>query len=154
MLDEKKERRALSPGAQPIDEIRIITEPRYKQSGMSGDEWRISASTQFFRKGKLIFTDHSSNIEYAVRLLDKNFIHVSEGNGAYYGEEGDLCDQEGCAEKASVKYRIKKEYCRSGHGEEPQFGIVVRLFCNKHKTRGDCGLEDADDNYEIIDGGI
>lgn len=34
---------ALRPDAQAFDEIRIVTVPRYKQSGLSGDEWRIHA---------------------------------------------------------------------------------------------------------------
>ena len=143
-----KERRALRPDAQPFDEIRIFTVPRYKTSGLSGDEWRISAKTEFYRKGKLIFEGGASTLEYAVRLLDRDFIHVSEGNGAYYGGEGNLCDQEGCANEATVKYRLKKEYCRQGHGTPCEDIPVVRLFCDEHKTRGDCGLEDADSNYE------
>lgn len=47
-----KARRALRPDAQACDEIRIYTVPRYKTSGLSGDEWRISAVTEFYRKGR------------------------------------------------------------------------------------------------------
>gem|GEM_PF-6705725 len=45
-----KDRYALRPDAQAFDEIRIVTVPRYKTSGLSGDEWRISAMIQFFAK--------------------------------------------------------------------------------------------------------
>lgn len=150
MLGEKQ-RRALRPDAQPFDEIRIVTVPRYKMSGMSGDEWRISAKVEFYRKGKLIFENSYSNIEYAVRLLDRDFIQVSEGGGAYYAGEGSLCDQEGCDNEANVKYRLKKEYCRQGHGTICEGMPVIRMFCDEHKKRGDCGLEDADTNYERIE---
>lgn len=142
----EKQNRAIRPDAQPIDEIRITTVPRYKESGLSGDEWRISAKAIFIRKGMVISEKSYSNIEYAVRLLDRDLIHISEGNGGYYGGEGNLCDQEGCSSEVTVKYQMKKEYCRQGHGTElssPQ----VRFFCDKHKTRGDCGLDDADRNY-------
>lgn len=148
MLGEK-ERRALRPDAQACDEIRIFTVPRYKMSGLSGDEWRISATIQFYRKGKLIKESSYSNMEYAVRLLDKDFIDLSCGGGAYYAGEGNLCDQEGCDSEATVKYRLKKEFCNSGHGTDCD-RPVVRLFCDEHKTRGDCGLEDADANYERV----
>jgi hypothetical protein len=145
MLGDKS-RRALRPDAQPFDEVRMVTVPRYKTSGLSGDEWRISVRVQFYRKGKLIFENSYSKMEYAVRLLDRDYIQVSEGGGAFYAGEGTLCDQEGCANEATVTYHLKKEYCRSGHGEEVT-NPTVRLFCDKHKTRGDCGLEDADANY-------
>ncbi len=44
--------RALKPDAQAFDEVRIRTVPRWKESGLSGDEWRISATVEFWRKGK------------------------------------------------------------------------------------------------------
>ena len=148
MLGEKQ-RRALRPDAQPFDEVRIRTVPRYKTSGMSGDEWRISAVTEFYRKGKKIFENHHGTIEYAVRLLDKDYLHVSEGGGAYYAGEGDICDQEGCSAVSTVTYRLKKEYCRQGHATETEKD-VIRKFCEEHKRRGDCGLGDADRNYETV----
>ena len=33
------------------DEIRVTTVPRFKTSGLSGDEWRRSAKVTFLRKG-------------------------------------------------------------------------------------------------------
>ena len=47
-------RRALKPDAQAFDEVRITTVPRYKMSGLSGDEWRISGKIQLLRKGKVV----------------------------------------------------------------------------------------------------
>lgn len=145
MLGEKV-RRALRPDAQPFDEVRIMTVPRYKESGLSGDEWRISARVIFLRKGKIIFENSYSTIEYACRLLDKDYIHVSEGNGAYYGGEGDFCDQEGCSSEETQTLFLKKTYCRRGHGEDVSTP-TIRRFCKEHLRRGDCGLEDADQNY-------
>lgn len=138
-----KARRAIRPDAQPIDEIRIVTVPRYKESYLSGDEWRISAEVQFLRKGKVIETKNYSTVEYAVAFLGADFHSLQ---GAYYGGYGNLCDQEGCSNEAAVTKKLLKEYCKSGHGEVPHHD-VIRKFCNKHKHRGDCGLEDADANY-------
>lgn len=144
-----KARRAIKPDAQPFDEIRIITVPRYKESELSGDEWRISATATFFRKGREVFQKSYSNLEYAVRLLDHDFIDQGSGGTGYYGGEGDFCDQEGCAATASVTYRLKKEFCRSGHGEELT-DPVIRKFCDRHRVRGNAGLEDCDRNYEAV----
>jgi hypothetical protein len=145
----EKPNRTLRPDSQPFDEIRTVTIPRFKDSELSGSEWRISAHTQFLRKGKVVYEYTTSNIEYAVRLMDAKFIDCSEGNGAYYAGEANLCDQEGCSEEASVVYRLKKRYSREGMSKKP-YGTEVRYFCERHKHRGDCGREDADDNYELF----
>jgi len=44
-----------APDRQAYDEVRIITVPRYKNSELSGAEWRISAEVQFLHKGVVIF---------------------------------------------------------------------------------------------------
>lgn len=145
----EKPNRTLRPDAQAFDEVRVVTLPRFKESEMSGDEWRISAHTQFLRKGRVIAEYTTSNVEYAIRLMDSKAIHVSEGNGAYYAGEGDTCDQEGCAADATTVLRLKKRYSREGMSKEPH-GTEVRYFCDKHTHRGNCGLEDGDDNYELF----
>lgn len=143
----EKPNRAIRPDAQAFDEIRTKTLPRFKESELSGSEWRISAHTQFLRKGKVVYEFTTSNIEYATRLMDSKAIDCSEGNGSYYAGEGELCDQEGCADRAAVVLRLKKRYSREGMSKDP-YGTEVRYFCERHRHRGDCGLEDADENYE------
>jgi hypothetical protein len=117
---------------------------------MSGDEWRISASIEFIRKGKVIKAFTASNIEYAVRLLDSKLINFGEGNGGYYGGEGSFCDQEGCSEIANVLAKKKFDWSRDGNKSESPSN-AYRLFCNKHKRRGDCGLDDSDTNYDFTE---
>jgi len=138
---------ALRPDAQAFDEIRIITVPRYKQSGLSGDEWRIHAEAQFFRKGKLIFSEGASNMEHAAGLLYSWYLHAQADGKAYFAGDGVTCDQEGCHEPVTVRYRRLFDYCRSGHKTEVTDIARYRHFCEKHKTRGDCALDDADLNY-------
>ena len=143
--------RALKPEAQGFDEVRIVTSPRYKESELSGDEWRISATIQFFRKGKEVFTAGARNIESAVAQV--GYYHargLDEGRGFFAGED-QLCDQEGCAEPATVAYRLKKGFNRDGNERHLSSGGEYRCFCNRHKTRGDCGLEEADNNYEATE---
>ena len=149
----RKPRRALKPDAQAFDEVRIVTVPRYKQSGMSGDEWRISAEVQFYRKGKLIFTDGCSNVENACYLVGSMHMKASDNGMGYFAGEGNICDQEGCCQPATVTYRVKREYSRdNGHEwNKPYDELVIRKFCNKHKTRGDQSYDDSDQNYERIE---
>ena len=151
----EKVRRATKPDAQGFDEIRITTTPRYKTSGLSGDEWRISGTVQFFRKGRMIHEIHRQNVEGAVKFLVNDYYEALDNGLGYYGGEDDFCDQEGCAEKATVVYRLKKEFCTGGGNcgqEKKMYGETIRMFCERHSKRGDCGLEDADSNYEIVRG--
>lgn len=140
--------RTLRPDAQAFDEVRIITIPRYKQSGLSGDEWRISAEVQFWRKGILRHSVGHSNIEKACGCVYFDLMRAIDDGKAYFAGEGNLCDQEGCLRDASVTYQLKQRFCREGHGTTPTHP-TIRKFCDQHKKRGDCALEDADDNYTL-----
>lgn len=144
----EKPANAIKPDAQPFDEIRISTVPRYKESGMSGDEWRISAKVDFYRKGKLICSEERlRNIETAVNFLPYLLATAIDNGNAHFAGEPGICDQEGCSNQSTVFYRLKKHYC--SHGNKPEFPRnEFRKFCETHKVRGDCGLEDSDANYE------
>lgn len=144
--------RALKPDAQAFDEVRIVTVPRYKQSELSGDEWRISASIQFFRKGKLIEESGCSCVESAVHLVGARFIEACDNGKGYFAGEGNICDQEGCSETATVTYKVKREFSRDNPHEwnKPLDGLTIRKFCDKHKRRGDSSFDDSDKNYEQI----
>lgn len=138
--------RALKPDAQAFDEVRIVTVPRYKTSGLSGDEWRISAKVTILRKGKVILEQSFRNVEYACAFLPATYHKaVDDGKGLFAGED-DICDQEGCAASATVTYRLRHGYCRDGHKSDLHWP-TIRKFCDEHKVRGDCGLDDADANY-------
>ena len=142
-------RRADKPDRQRFDEVRIFTNPRYKESELSGDEWRISAVIQFYYKGKLLCERTWRNAETALQFGDWSFVELSEGGKYNYPKVDDLCDQEGCAELATVTYALKKRYHNDGTvylPREPE----CRRFCDRHKERGDCGLDDAAVNYEIV----
>lgn len=151
---------AHKPDAQAFDEIRIVTIPRYKSSGMSGDEWRISGEIQLMRKGKIVVSERMSNVENCAYALGLVLMRAKDDGHAFYGggEDG-TCDQEGCAEEATVFYRLKKEFCNKFRHDHSHEAIElketkIRQFCERHSKRGDCGLEDSDDNYELIDGNV
>jgi hypothetical protein len=138
---------ALRPDAQAFDEIRIVTVPRYKTSGLSGDEWRIHAEAQFFRKGRLIFSEGCRNVETACSFVAFWHARACDDGKAYFAGDGVTCDQEGCHEPATVRYGRRFDYCQAGHKNTVFESSAYRHFCERHKTRGDCGLDDADANY-------
>lgn len=162
------ERRAKRPHSQPYDEIRIVTVPRFKESHASGSEWRTSKKIQILRKGIVIDDDLTRDavnndvvggameswrlIELIEEILKYNLLHLCQ-NKHHIGE-GNLCDQESCAKEASVTYRVKKEFFFY-RGEPSEINPqakdarpLVRKFCAEHAKRGDCGIDDCDDNYE------
>jgi hypothetical protein len=140
--------RDLKPDAQAFDEVRIVTVPRYKTSGLSGDEWRISAKVQLLRKGQVCFEKSFRNIKTACAYLPAVHGEAYDNGKAMFGGEGDFCDQEGCSSHATVTYRKKADFCHDGHKTELGDRVKIRRFCDKHKDRGDCGMDDADRNYE------
>lgn len=157
---DKKPRmdRARKPRQQAFDEVRIVTVPRYKTSQFSGDEWRISATAQLLYKGVVVKEEvFYGNVESAIMGLPSLYKDASEDLSIQWPTFEEYCDQEGCKEKATTTLKLKKNFCHCGAESDPyEFNKdrnVVRRFCDRHSTRGDCGLEDADRNYEILDGG-
>ncbi len=140
---------AIRPDAQAFDEIRIVTVPRFKESGLSGDEWRIHAEAQFYRKGKLIFSEGCRNVQTACGLLYGWYVGAVDDAKGYFAGDGITCDQEGCHEPALYRYRRVRAYCQEGHESNPSDVSLYRHFCETHKTRGDCALDDADRNYVV-----
>src|SRR6266481_8559610 len=98
-----KPRNDLRPKAQGFDEVRIFTVPRYKQSGLSGDEWRISDSIELWRKGKLIHERGVRNVEIGFAFASAVLYEAQDDGKAHFGGDGIHCDQEGCADAATVR---------------------------------------------------
>lgn len=137
-----------------FDEVRMTTVPRYKTSELSGDEWRTSVRVQLLFKEVVIVEKSFSAMAAAVMYLGPLMDELPIPDKVLDLEKG-YCDQPGCANAAVSKYRLKKLY--SAHGEElaerdKPWPYEYRQFCRKHLRRGDGALEDADDNYEIIEG--
>lgn len=143
----EKEARALRPDAQAFDEVRITTVPRWKDSEMSGSEWRISAKIEFLRKGIVKHENYFGDVQTACGFAYAEMMRAQDDGKAYFAGEAEFCDQESCKEIGTVRKYLKKSWCRSGHAEELH-QPTYRLFCEKHSRRGDCGLDDADTNYK------
>jgi hypothetical protein len=134
--------------------VRIITVPRYKTSGLSGDEWRTSVQVEVLRKGRMLLSRGFGDIATAAAALPWLLISRREMGGYEQVDTSDLCMQPGCAEPWEVVYRKKENYCGSGCAPRPvgERWPKYRAFCARHARRGDCGLDDADPNYETVEG--
>lgn len=141
----------IPPDRQAFDEVRITTVPRYKMSGLSGNEWRISAKIEFLYKGKVVFETGAGDVHWAIAMLQSHYIKQNEPipyNPTEFWDK--YCNQEGCKNPPTITYKLKNRYCNEGHKTQP-YQIELRHFCEEHKIRGDCGLEDADTNYELVE---
>ncbi len=140
---------------EPFDKITLEVVPRYKTSGLSGDEWRQSVRATFYFKGEAVHEDGWTSMDYALKLLAGSH---AEATGPIPTRvvkmEETRCDQPSCEAPAVGRLRIKRTFSRRGE-ELVQDGVpsrYYRKFCRKHIRRGDCGREDCDANYEPIDG--
>lgn len=139
-----------------IDAAEIVTVPRYKTSGLSGDEWRFSARIRLLRKGVVLYERWVGNIAYAgiavaEMLNGDRDKHMVEDFAERMKGLASKCANPGCQEEAVSEYRLKMEYSREGMKREP-YGDKRIKFCQRHLRRGDCGLQDADVNYEVVSG--
>lgn len=148
-IEDLNKKKHLRPDHQMFDEVTIRTIPRFKESELSGDEWRISAVIEFKCKGRVMHERCLRDVETALDFAKSEY-HVACDNGRQYANyEARYCDQEGCLNEPTEFFKVKKQYNREGDISRHQFE-QYRSFCKRHSTRGDCGLEDADDNYERI----
>lgn len=137
---------------QWFDEVQIVTVPRFKTSGLSGNEWRTSAHVHLKRKGVVIHTQRLGDVKAAAAWLAWGLMTIGEtedvslANGHYY------CAQPGCPEPVDTFYRIRKLYSWAGEEVPMTKRGQWRGFCTCHSERGDSDMEDSDDNYEYMAG--
>jgi hypothetical protein len=149
-----------------FDDAKISVVERYKESEVSGDEWRFNWFIELFRKGKRVAWKTASSLEIAavdiahlaqigfgeMKMFDKRWSFADDDDVRREG----YCCQPGCANESTVCFALKRRYdrtCTLSEPNKPQYPggpIEVREFCERHRRRGDCGLDDADENYEII----
>jgi len=177
--------------------------PRFKTSGMSGDEWRVHARFALSDRSGIFFGRDFQSVNGALKYSP--YFVWTEGRGllkcpdavltvlrkdhvlwsgkfptfadaaigmAWHlviaGEESkdwkhltdrqerELCAQPGCAEAPVCLYRLKM--LQEGKSYDtlmpPKYDFQANhiWFCKRHAHRGNCGLEDADENYEVIEG--
>lgn len=144
------------PKFEAFDKITLEVVPRYKTSGMSGDEWRTSVAVRFFFKGHEIHEEWVRDMEAAILMLGSSWIKAQEPIPSEVIKiEERKCDQPGCSADAAGRLKVKRLTADDGSwlDSEERSGLVpYRRFCTRHIQRGDCSREDSDDNYEPMDG--
>ena len=67
-------------------------------------------------------------------------------------DDSNVCAQPGCRVAPCSLFRKIDDYHERIGVKREQYWESYRRFCKKHLRRGDCGLDDADRNYELIEG--
>jgi len=153
---------ALHPDDQFYDLMRVRIEPRFKQSGLSGSEWRFSYVAELLRKGRLVASSRWGSMEVAAVQLaaaavsDLASLEVSDewevADESTWRTEG-YCCQPGCRSRATRRYLLRRVYDASCSLSRPNTGDgapLVREFCEAHSVRGTSGLDDGDSNYLLL----
>lgn len=144
------------PDDERFDAIDIHVVERWKESELSGDEWRFSYIAEVRRKGETIITVNASKLDWLLQGLQWRILIAGEKDELdreAWDRTKDKCDQPGCGGEPVVFYKRKRRYTHRGEELAPNSyydGHEYRQFCKKHKYRGDCGLDDADHNYVEI----
>jgi hypothetical protein len=149
-----------------IDGFDLKPELRYKTSGLSGDEWRVSYVLTIRRKGTILFQRGYHTPQDAVHHLPWLMRVMFEGDTEGFDrkawekridDDEKACAQPGCGGPATVRYQFKDTYTPNGEGPLPReegMWAYVTQFCAAHSTRGNCGREDAEHNYIKLSGDI
>lgn len=135
-----------------FDEVKFSVIPRFKTSGLSGDEWRYSVLMEFFFKGVRFKEEHVRDMDIALKYIGHSFGFSGEGvPDEWLKVEKKCCDQVGCKNDATKWFALKKLTSKEGDYLEPTEGFVYyRKFCDKHVNRGNADREDSDGNYVSI----
>ena len=137
------------------DEVSITTVPRYKTSGISGDEWRTSAKIEIKWKGHVLFEKIMLNVDIASRWLvmaliddDLRFEMCEAKDRIMNAGYSSPCGQPGCSDESLFgPYTMKNEYLDDGSLVPPGLRSSEKVyFCGAHRRRGDCDREDSDGN--------
>jgi len=145
------------PDDTRFDEIHIRTVERWKESELSGDEWRFSYVAEIKRKGETVITLSASRWDWLLSGLQWRILTAGENNNFdqdAWKRTKNKCDQPGCANDPVVFLKLIKRWDKEGNllaSDSYYDGKVYRQFCKKHTHRGDCALDDADHNYEEIE---
>lgn len=141
-------------GDEGIDRITLEVVPRFKESELSGDEWRTSVKVTFYRKGKPMAEKTFGTMKGATAAVGWFFQTVHETSPVpLWGLDDCTCAQYGCDQEAVRVVQLKKEFSAQGEGPLPKEGdeVVRRAFCVGHRHRGNASRKDSEQNYQNVD---
>lgn len=140
-----------------FDQVEFKVVPRYKTSGLSGDEWRQHVQVTFSFKGEAIHSCGFRDMKTALAFAYPDFARRNEAihEKVLEMEEAGYCDQPSCKNKATSRLKIKSHFSARGEALDPSENACsdyYRQFCSVHVRRGDASREDCESNYEVISG--
>lgn len=98
------------------------------------------------------YNGEATDLLVACGHLPGVLISAPEEGQQYHDALSRLCCQPGCAAPLVSVYRLRKDWCSSCGEHKEMYWEQRRGFCRAHLRRGDCGLNDADNNYEVLSG--
>lgn len=159
MIEEFQEKKRISFERHPddpwYDTCVVETIERWKESELSGDEYRFSYRVSFMRKGHVLLQRSYGSWKAALAFIPGlSYNDAPSGADEEYehsvviDERYTFCFQPGCSEIATREFRIVKLYDDRGSEVHMSKDTDYRFrFCDKHGgSRGDCGLLDSDAN--------
>ncbi|HPT61493.1 MAG TPA: hypothetical protein PLN81_07870 [Bacillota bacterium] len=148
--------------AERFDRVDVRTVERWKESELSGDEWRYSYVATLYQHGYAAAEVFGQSVKDVLLQAAATFELINTADDCdYYGYYGDLekvCCQPGCENQwVYLKHPVEAfdkdgfQLCRNySDGTAPGSWLDVRGFCEKHHRRGGAGLDDADINYKLV----
>jgi len=117
----------------------------------------------FYRKGEPMYRGYHGEPGTILPLLMQlghlpwALVHAGEAHvvgDEIYAKLKPLCGQPGCKAASVSVYARKQHFDNRGRviPRRDWEGTPVIGFCRGHLRRGDCGLNDADENYEVLYG--
>ena len=137
---------------ETFDEITLRVVPRFKESEVSGDQWRHLVQVELRFKGVTMVALTYRRMQDALMMLPSAWILAQEPvSDQFLAIERERCDQPGCPRVAEFRCELVRETSSDGYyiadeGRSPAF----RKFCESHHHRGNQSREDCDDNYRPI----
>jgi hypothetical protein len=141
------------PDAERFDAVTVETIERWKDSELSGDEWRFSYVVKFWRNGVVAASCNGGSVEDALLQAAAKYRSIkTDDGGGYMGPLNEVCCQPSCFRPWVVLMHPIKRYGKDGSERvRPYDDDDVRAFCERHRHRGDCALDDADVNYVVVE---
>lgn len=150
--DKKKWYFLPHPDAERFDAVTVETLPRWKESELSGDEWRFSYRARFYSHGIEVAAIRGGSVEDCLLQAAAQFSRVKPHEDAPKKLLEEVCCQPGCEEAWTVLMHPHTRCSSDGSIlRDPYPDHYVRGFCARHRHRGDCAIDDADPNYTVVE---
>ncbi len=149
------------PDDELFDRFDASMVERWKESELSGDEWRFTKQVRCYSHGILVVIVRGLTLREALGITAaswRTLLAKTEDWPQTLTEIESRCCQPGCEEPWTVLLHPVRAYTGTGgelvrpysDGSRLHTSLEVRGFCARHVDRGDCALDDANPNYREV----